>query len=88
MQFSRTFISPVYLRSADGRRLLTYMIGIHPSLAREVHGVIKSQVPGAKKAVLRAYGEVYYRAWRAAEGPYLEQLEKNCIQAQCITVYH
>ena len=54
----RTFISPVYLKCSEGRRLLASFFGLHPSLVGEIHAVIKAQMPGAKKAVLSAYGEV------------------------------
>lgn len=51
-------MSPVYLRSADGRRLLSYLFGLHPSLVLDFHAVMKEQMFGAKRSVLVAYGEV------------------------------
>lgn len=42
----------------DGKRLLAYFFGLHPSLVSEIHSVMKAQIPGAKKGVLAAYGEV------------------------------
>lgn len=56
----RTFISPVYLKCSEGRRLLASFFGLHPTLVAEIHAVMKAQMPGAKKAVLAAYGEVQY----------------------------
>ncbi|CAM9656902.1 unnamed protein product, partial [Ectocarpus sp. 13 AM-2016] len=76
----RTFMSPVYLKCSEGKRLLASFFGLHPSLVSEIHAVMKAQMPGAKKAVLAAYGEVYFRVWRGAEGQYLEKVEMLCLQ--------
>lgn len=74
------FLKPTYLKSADGRRLLTFLFGLHPSLVVDIHETVKSQLPYAKKKLVQAYGDVYFRAWRAAEGPYLEAIETGCVQ--------
>ncbi|CAM9742427.1 unnamed protein product, partial [Pylaiella littoralis] len=84
----RTFISPVYLKCSEGRRLLASFFGLHPTLVAEIHAVIKAQMPGAKKGVLAAYGEVYFRVWRGAEGPYLENVEMLCLQASSDDLMH
>ena len=74
------FLKPTYLRSADGRRLLTYLFGLHPALITDIHETVKSQLPYAKKKLVQAYGDVYFRAWKAASPPYLEAIETGCIQ--------
>lgn len=51
-------MSPLYLKSSEGKRLLAYMFGLHPSLVRDIHDVMKAQMPTAKRHVLAAYGEV------------------------------
>ncbi len=48
----------MYLKCPEGKRLLASFFGLHPSLVTEIHAVMKAQMPGAKKAVLKAYGEV------------------------------
>ncbi|CAN0181268.1 unnamed protein product, partial [Laminaria digitata] len=73
-------MSPVYLRSTEGKRLLAYFFGLHPTLVLDIHAVMKAQMPGAKKGVLAVYGEVYFRVWRGAEGTYLEKVEIHCLQ--------
>ena len=32
------------------------------------------------RSLLETYGEIYYRAWRLASGPYLKQIEEYCLQ--------
>ena len=38
------------------------------------------QIPGATKTVLKAYGEILFKAWSSAKGPYLQRIEYTCIQ--------
>lgn len=51
-----------------------------PSLISTLHLTIKSTLPYCNKALLDDYAEVYFRAWRAATGVYLEKIERCCIQ--------
>lgn len=39
------FLKPTYLRSADGRRMLTYLFGLHPALVADIHETVKAQLP-------------------------------------------
>jgi condensin-2 complex subunit G2 len=41
---------------------------------------VRNQIPGGRRAVLVAYGEVLFRAWRTAAGPCLVELEYGCVQ--------
>ena len=45
-----------------------------------IHDTIKRQLATAGKPVVEIYGEVYWRAWRAAEEPILSHLEYGCVQ--------
>ena len=73
-------IQPMILRNADGRKLLVYMFGLHPPFVLEMHRAIKAQIPACRKSLRELYGEVYFRAWRAASGVYLERIEEGCLQ--------
>lgn len=39
------FLKTTYLRCADGRRLLTYLFGLHPDLILDIHATVKNQLP-------------------------------------------
>jgi len=39
-----TFASPNYLQSPDGRRFLTFVMGLNVGLIESIHEVIKTQV--------------------------------------------
>ena len=73
-------IQPMILRNADGRKLMVYMFGLHPPFVLEMHRAIKAQIPACRKSLRELYGEVYFRAWRAASGVYLERIEEGCLQ--------
>lgn len=46
----------------------------------ELTAVILNQVVSGRKSVLDAYGEVVFKAWRAATGACLECIETHLIQ--------
>ena len=62
----RCFISPLYLRSAEGKRMLLFLFRLHPALVDDIAGTVKAQLAHAPPPVRRAYGELYLRAWRDA----------------------
>ncbi|EOD05699.1 putative condensin, partial [Emiliania huxleyi CCMP1516] len=61
-------IKPLVLRCAEGRKLLVYLFGLHPPFIAELHRAIKAQIPVCRKSLRDLYGEIYFRAWRAASG--------------------
>lgn len=74
------FRSPLYLKCAEGRRFLSYALTLSPALTRDIHAVIKANAVAAPIKAAEAYGEVYFRAWRAAEGACRLALEAQCLQ--------
>ena len=42
--------------------------GLHPPFIAELHRAIKAQIPVCRKSLRDLYGEIYFRAWRAASG--------------------
>lgn len=73
-------ISPLFLGVGEGKRFLSYLFGLHPSLIDGLHATIKSTLPLCPKGFLDDYGEVYFRAWRSASGVYLQRIEAGCVQ--------
>ncbi|KAK1588054.1 hypothetical protein Q3G72_019459 [Acer saccharum] len=66
----RCVISPLYLKTEDGRKFLAFVCGLSQQVLKEGLAMIKSQIPFGRKSVLEAYGEVLFRAWKgvAEEG--------------------
>ena len=46
----------------------------------ELTAVILNQIVSGRKSVLEAYGEIVFKAWRAATGACLERIETHLIQ--------
>jgi hypothetical protein len=62
----RTLSSPLYLKSVDGKRMIVALFQLHESMVSDIHSAIRAQIPSAKKALLQAYGDIYFRAWKLA----------------------
>jgi condensin-2 complex subunit G2 len=77
----RCLFHPMFLRSADGKKFLVYMFGLHPPFIDTLHDAIKAQIPACPKSVLEVYGEIYFKAWKVAQGPYL--LKLGMLSLQC-----
>lgn len=85
----RAFISPLFLRTESGKRFLATAFALHKTFTKDIHTVVKAQIPSAqpkitaaRKPLLEAYGDVYFRAWRAASEGSTErgEIETICIQ--------
>eukprot|EP01047_Picozoa_sp_COSAG01_P026012 COSAG01_NODE_1661_length_9583_cov_37.367356_6_plen_1155_part_00 len=76
----RCFAHPLFLKTADGRKFCVYCFGLHPSFIAEIHATIKQQLPYASKHSCELFGEIYFKAWRSASGPYLVRIESGCVQ--------
>ena len=37
-------------------------------MVRELGAIIRNQIPGGRKSILVAYGEILYRSWKEAAG--------------------
>ncbi|XP_065184272.1 condensin-2 complex subunit G2-like [Sycon ciliatum] len=73
-------IHPLYIQTEEGRRFLSFLFGLHPTFTDLVHSTIKQNIPNCPRPFLESYGEVYFRAWRASAGVYLEKIENDCLQ--------
>jgi len=62
----RLVSSPVCLKQNEGKRFLAYLLQVDVTLACGLHQAIRAQIPMAKKPMLEAYGEIYFRAWKEA----------------------
>ena len=87
------FRRPLFTRSADNRRVLASIMAQCGPLVPEAHAVIKSHllamtgasgssgaITAANARALEGWGEVYYRAWSAAEGSARLEVEQAAIQ--------
>ncbi|XP_051127089.1 uncharacterized protein LOC127248671 [Andrographis paniculata] len=76
----RCVISPLYLKTEEGRKFLAFIFILNVQLTKEVCAMVKSQIPFGRKSVLEAYGEIVFRAWKAVEGECRCEVEKGFLQ--------
>jgi len=62
----RTVSCPLYLKYADGQKLLSYFFQLNAAMISQLHQSARVQVPNAKKPILQAYGKIYLKAWKDA----------------------
>ena len=60
----RTVSSPLYIKSTEGRRMISFLFQLDASLVKDLHQSIRAQIPMAKGSTLQVYGEIYFRAWK------------------------
>ncbi|CAM9206403.1 unnamed protein product, partial [Phaeothamnion confervicola] len=77
----RCFLSPLFLRCNEGRRFLAALFGLGPTFVDDAHAAARGQLLRARRPVLAAYGEVYFRAWGGADDIVARaKLEAGCVQ--------
>ncbi|KAL0377903.1 UNVERIFIED_CONTAM: Condensin-2 complex subunit G2 [Sesamum radiatum] len=76
----RCVISPLYLKTEEGRKFIAFMFGFSVQLMKEVCAMIKSQIAFGRKSMLEAYGEIIFRAWKAVEGDCKYEIENGFLQ--------
>lgn len=76
----RCVVSPLYLKTDEGRRFIAFMFGLSTQLLKEMLAMIRSQIPFGRKSMLEAYGDVVFRAWKVSEGAYREEIENGFMQ--------
>ncbi|KAI3451928.1 hypothetical protein Pfo_008593 [Paulownia fortunei] len=76
----RCVISPLYLKTEEGRKFVAFMFCLSVQLTKEVCAMIKSQIPFGRKSMLEAYGEIVFRAWKAVEGECKYEIENGFLQ--------
>ncbi|XP_035375736.1 condensin-2 complex subunit G2 isoform X2 [Electrophorus electricus] len=74
------FLSASLIKREEGKRFLAFLFGWDVMFIRMIHETIKNQLQFFSRAVAADIAEVYFRAWRKASSPFLEELEMSCIQ--------
>lgn len=77
---NRCVISPLYLKTEDGRKFLAFLFGLSDQLGKELLAMIRSQIPFGRKSMLEAYGDILFRAWKAAPEDSRSGIEDGFLQ--------
>lgn len=76
----RCVISPLFLKTEEGRKFLAFLFGLSSQLLKEVLAMIRSQIPFGRKSMLEAYSDVLFRAWKVSEGDLRSEIENGFLQ--------
>jgi condensin-2 complex subunit G2 len=76
----RCVISPVYLKTDEGRRFVAFAFGLSNQLVKEMLAMIRSQIPLGRKSMLDVYGDILFRGWKAVEADSKEEIENGFLQ--------
>ncbi|KAJ1426302.1 Condensin-2 complex subunit G2 [Sesbania bispinosa] len=76
----RCVILPIYMKTEDGRRFLSLIFGLSDQLGKELLAMIRSQIPFGRKSMLEAFGDILFRAWKAAQVDSRGEIENGFLQ--------
>lgn len=76
----RCVITPLYLKTEDGRRFIAFTFGLSNQLVKEMLAMIRSQIPFGRKSMLEAYGDILFRAWKAVGPDPKDEIEHRFLQ--------
>ncbi|KAL7141501.1 hypothetical protein ABFS83_08G057500 [Erythranthe nasuta] len=76
----RCVISPLYLKTEEGRKFVSFLFSLSVQLTKEMCAMIKSQIPFERKSILEAYGEIVFRAWKAEDAKCKDEIENGFLQ--------
>ncbi len=63
----RCYIHPPYLKSAEGKKFLSFLFNISPQLQTLIMSVIKPQLASCVRGLASTYGEIIYKAWKECD---------------------
>lgn len=84
----RCVISPLFLKTEDGRKFIAFTFGLSVQLLKEALAMLKSQIPFGRKSILEAFGEIVFRAWKVAEGLAKDEIENGFLQGMIDSCIH
>ncbi|XP_051556991.1 LOW QUALITY PROTEIN: condensin-2 complex subunit G2-like [Myxocyprinus asiaticus] len=74
------FFRVSHIKQEEGKRFLAFLFSWNENFIRMIHETIKNQLQFFPKTLCVHVAEIYFRAWRKASGPFLEEIESTCIQ--------
>ncbi len=63
----RCYIHPPYLKSAEGKKFLSFLFNVSPQLQTLIMSVIKPQLASCVRGLASTYGEIIYKAWKECD---------------------
>ncbi|KAF8050149.1 hypothetical protein N665_2037s0007 [Sinapis alba] len=88
MLLMRCVVSPLYLKTEDGQRFLSFAFRLSRRLMKSGLAVVKAQIPFGRKSVLEGFGGILFRAWREVEDDLRGEIEDGFMQGIVDSAIH
>ncbi|KAJ4867035.1 ARM repeat superfamily protein [Raphanus sativus] len=88
MLLMRCVVSPLYLKTEDGQRFLSFAFRLSRQLMKSGLAVVKAQIPFGRKSVLEGFGGILFRAWREVEDDLRGEIEDGFMQGIVDSAIH
>ncbi|KXS20665.1 hypothetical protein M427DRAFT_142851 [Gonapodya prolifera JEL478] len=76
------FHKSTYLKSPEGKKFLVFALSsLSLGFVDEIHEFVKAQLPYCEMPLVLTYGEIYFKAWKAAAEDFRSRIETSCIQS-------
>ncbi|EOA33195.1 hypothetical protein CARUB_v10019674mg [Capsella rubella] len=80
MLLMRCVVSPLYLKTEDGQKFVSFAFGLSRQLMKAGLAVVKAQIPLGRKSVLEGFGGILFRAWKEVEQDLKGEIEDGFLQ--------
>ncbi|ESQ46369.1 hypothetical protein EUTSA_v10000018mg [Eutrema salsugineum] len=80
MLLMRCVVSPLYVKTEDGQRFVSFAFGLSRQLMKSGLAVVKAQIPFGRKSVLEGFGRILFRAWKEVDQDLKGEIEDEFLQ--------
>ncbi|CAL9239166.1 unnamed protein product [Arabidopsis halleri] len=88
MLLMRCVVSPLYVKTEDGQRFVSFAFGLSRQLMKAGLAVVKAQIPLGRKSVLEGFGGILFRAWKEVELDLKGEIEDGFLQGIIDSAIH
>ncbi|KAL1208038.1 hypothetical protein V5N11_008185 [Cardamine amara subsp. amara] len=88
MLLMRCVVSPLYVKTEDGQRFVSFAFGLSRQLMKSGLAVVKAQIPLGRKSVLEGFGGILFRAWKEVENDLKGEIEDGFLQGIIDSAIH
>lgn len=88
MLLMRCVVSPLYVKTEDGQRFVSFAFGLSRQLMKSGLAVVKAQIPFGRKSVLEGFGGILFRAWKEVGQDLKGEIEDGFLQGIIDSAIH
>ncbi|XP_010547558.1 PREDICTED: uncharacterized protein LOC104819266 isoform X2 [Tarenaya hassleriana] len=88
MLLMRCMVSPLFVKTEEGRRFVAYTLGLSLQLMKAALAVVKAQIPFGRKSVLEGFGDILFRVWKEVGGDLKGEIEDGFLQGMIDSAIH